>query len=104
MSEDFESGGRWFEWNQGKATMNREKHGVDFREAATTFDARHAVEAPQLIGDEERWLIIAMSARGRILASTYTYRGKRIRLISSRPANRRERNEYFQGRWRRHLR
>ncbi len=44
--------------------------------------------------DEERWLIIGMSNKNRVLVVSYTERGERIRLISADKATRNERKQY----------
>ncbi len=44
--------------------------------------------------NEERLVSTGMSAIGRILVVVYTYRGERIRMISSRKAKPHERKAY----------
>ena len=39
-------------------------------------------------------LLLGTSRAGRLLVITHTWQDKRIRLISAREANRRERNDY----------
>jgi uncharacterized DUF497 family protein len=46
---------------------------------------------------EQRHISIGLGAMGQILVVVYTYRGDDIRLISARPAARRERQEYEEG-------
>ena len=93
-----EYGGYRFDWDPEKAEANLHKHGVAFPEAATTFvdtlgttvpDHRHSE-------DELRLFYLGMSARGRLLAVSYTDRGERIRIISARLATRQERRFYEQ--------
>lgn len=44
---------------------------------------------------EKRWLDLALARiHGRVLALTYTYRGKDVRIISFRVASREERAQY----------
>jgi hypothetical protein len=71
-------------------------HGVDFREAATVFDDSLSTTFPDVdhsVG-ERRFLIIGMSAPGRILVVSHTETGDTIRIISARTATRRERRFY----------
>jgi uncharacterized DUF497 family protein len=46
---------------------------------------------------EKRWLDLALALiHGRMLALTYTYRGKDVRILSFRVASREERSQYEQ--------
>lgn len=88
-------------WDPTKAKSNRAKHGVTFAQAATVlldpmaitvFDIAHSV-------DEERWFTLGRSRQGSLLAVAHTYQvtgpnTARVRLISARPATRRERDQY----------
>jgi len=85
-----------FEWDPNKATRNVEKHQVSFEEAATVFDdplfitvidEEHSVE-------EERYITIGLSQRGRLLLVAHTDRAGRIRIISARKATKREEKFY----------
>ncbi len=84
-----------FEWNLAKAKANLLQHGIDFADAATSFDDERAltVTDPDTEG-EERFLTIAKSANGRILVTCYAYHEDAIRIISSRSASRGERRRY----------
>jgi hypothetical protein len=44
--------------------------------------------------DEQRSITIGIGAVGRLLVVVYTWRGKNIRIISARPAEAHEREEY----------
>jgi uncharacterized protein len=87
-----------FEWDPQKAAKNLAKHGVSFQEAESVFgdalgriatDPRHSI-------DEERYVLLGVSRRQRLLAVMFTDRGEAIRLISARRATRRERRDYEQ--------
>lgn len=86
-----------FTWDPRKAEANRKKHGVDFREAATVFDDWLSVSFPDpdhSVG-ESRFLIIGMSALGRVLVISYTEVAVDIiRIISARTATAHERRFY----------
>lgn len=86
-----------FTWDPKKAEANRKKHGVDFREAATLFDDPFSVTFPDpdhSVG-EARFLIIGMSALGRVLVVSYTeVAADLIRIISARTATTHERRFY----------
>ncbi len=86
-----------FAWDPAKAATNFAKHGIHFADAIFVLedDFARTIHNPGS-EEEERWITIGLDALGRILVVVYTWRGKRIRLISARPATRREKREYFE--------
>lgn len=88
-----------FEWDISKAASNLSKHGVSFEEAKTVFDDPLYVDFydPDHSEDEERYLIVGESNRGRLLIVSYTERGNSIRLISARAVTQTERAAYEEG-------
>ena len=60
-----------FEWDAAKARANARKHGVTFEEATTVFDDPHALDAPDRY-DPERFVIIGVSSRSRLLFAAST--------------------------------
>lgn len=92
-----------FEWDPAKDALNQRKHGVPFQEALTVFYDEEAL----LLHDrahsheEERFPLLGMSGRLRLLVVCHCERhGRRIRIISARSATRKERGQYHQ-RWKR---
>ena len=85
-----------FEWNEIKAQANVRRHGVSFEEAATVFSDPLAIllPDPDHSQGEERFLVLGMSSRQRVLVVSHAERPPRTRLISARPATRRERGQY----------
>jgi uncharacterized DUF497 family protein len=86
-----------FTWDPAKASANLKKHGVDFREAATAFDDTWSVAFPDTdhSWSEQRYVIIGVSARGRLLVVAYVeVNANLIRILSARPATSRERRFY----------
>jgi uncharacterized DUF497 family protein len=85
-----------FIWNPKKAAANRKKHGVDFEEAASVFLDPHSMTGsdPDHSVGERRWLTFGISGQGRLLVVSHTDDGDTIRLISARPATRKERQLY----------
>lgn len=85
-----------FDWDTNKAASNLSKHGVSFEEAETVFDDSLYVDFydPEHSVNEERYLIVGESKRGRLLIVSYTERGDSIRLISARELTRLEREIY----------
>lgn len=86
-------------WDEEKARVNLEKHGVSFDEAETVFDDPLYVDFydPDHSYDEHRYIIIGESNRGRLLLVSYAERGGALRLISSREATPAERKVYEEG-------
>jgi len=85
-----------FEWDERKAALNLREHGVSFREAATIFGdpLSLTISDPDHSVAEMRFIDIGLSHRGRLLVVSYTERGEHIRIISARPATRREQRQY----------
>jgi len=85
-----------FEWDARKATSNAAKHGVSFKEATTVFgDPRSlTIPDPEHSAVEKRFAILGCSHTGRLLVVVHTERGDHLRVISARPASRKERKSY----------
>ncbi len=85
--------GLLFEWDPEKARANKVKHGITFDEASTAFEDGLSVTIPDPLHsvDEERFVLIGYSCLGRLLVVVHTDRGDRVRIISARPATRKER-------------
>ena len=91
-----------FEWDKRKDRENQKKHGVPFTEAQTVFYDNRAIEFfdPDHSKDEDRFLMIGLSAKLRILIVNYLYKqGKKediIRIFSSRKAKKKEQKVYIE--------
>lgn len=85
-----------FEWDASKARANAERHGVTFEEAITAFadPLSSTIPDPDHSQDEERFLLLGLSSRRRLLVVVHTDRGDTIRVISARLASKRERRTY----------
>ena len=88
-----------FEWDGEKAKANFKKHGVTFDEAGTVFTDPFSVtiQDPGHSADEQRYVDIGRSDKGRVLVVVYTERGSKIRIISCRKATPSERTMYEEG-------
>ena len=85
-----------FEWDEAKEQRNIGTHGVDFTEARASFQDDHAFfqfDARHSLTEHRFWLL-GKARVGRLLLTVFTWRGTRIRIISSRRANRREATNY----------
>ncbi len=86
-----------FEWDRTKAASNAKKHGVTFDEARSAFadEAGRLIADPDHSDEEERFILLGMSARLRLLVVAHCYRqGDTIRIISARKASRHEQKQY----------
>lgn len=88
-------------WDPAKARANEKKHGVSFIEAQTVFVDEHArlVDDPEHSADEDRFILLGLSARLRVLVVVHAYREAPglIRIISARKATPLERAQYDRG-------
>lgn len=85
-----------FEWDPKKSAANSRKHGVTFHEASTVFGDRLAISFadPDHSEHEQRHLTFGSSKDGRLLVVSHTDRRDRIRIISARLMDRKERRIY----------
>jgi uncharacterized DUF497 family protein len=87
-----------FEWDKGNIDKSFKKHGITPNEAEEVFldedifllkDIKHSQA-------EERFEAIGKITKGEILFLAFTVRGDKIRIISARRANKKERRLYEQ--------
>ena len=85
-----------FEWDEKKADQNIRKHSVSFEEAATVFGDPFSITSydPLHSKDEDRFVILGMSNKNRLLVVVHTERGDKIRIISARKATKKEKRQY----------
>jgi uncharacterized DUF497 family protein len=90
-----------FEWDERKNLKNRIKHGVWLEEARRVFENPRALlmDDPDHSEQEDRFLLLGMSASRRVLVAVHCYREKKgmLRLISARKATKKERRIYEKG-------
>lgn len=91
--------GLTFVWDERKDRANRRKHGISFAEARTVFFDENAREYsdPDHSESEERFLLLGISSRLRVLVVCHCYRESEsvIRVISARRAQRNEEETYW---------
>lgn len=85
-----------FEWDGGNRDKNFIKHCVTHEECEEVFFDPHKRLFKKVLyaGTEERHLLIGCTKDQRLLFVVFTLRGKRIRVISARDLNRKERKLY----------
>ena len=83
------------EWDDKKAAINKQKHGISFETAAMVFADENRIERrdEKHSQDEERWQVIGMV--DEILFVIYTERSDKTRIISARRADKKERRRYY---------
>jgi hypothetical protein len=87
-----------FEWDTAKAEANLWKDRVHFRDAVTAFADPLSVTVADAAHSEweERLLLLGRSASGQLLVVVHTERDDVVRIISARPASRRESRKHEQ--------
>ena len=90
-----------FEWDFEKAKKKFRKHGITFEEASTVFSDEAAIlfDDPEHSEEEERFLLLGMSANAKICIVCHCYRAEDavIRIISARKATKNEEKRYARG-------
>ncbi len=91
-----------FVWDKDKNRINKRKHKLSFNEAKSVFYDEYArmIYDPIHSGDEDRFIILGMSDRLRILAVCHCFResDQIIRIISARKATKQEEKQYYEKR------
>lgn len=86
-----------FDWDQWNIQKNETKHGVSKLEAESSFgdlsyklfkNIKHSTQK------EIRFILYGRSNENRILMVGFTLRKNKIRIITARPASKKERNIY----------
>ncbi len=86
-----------FEWDEQKNRSNRLKHNVSFEETVYAFldDNGIVIADPDHSAEEERFVLLGMSNRNRLLVVVHCLRnGDTIRIISARKATVKEEKQY----------
>ncbi len=86
-----------FEWDQWNAQKNETKHGVSSLEAESAFydpDYRLFADREHSTHAGKRFILDGRSLESRVLMIGFTLRGTRVRVITARPASRKERRIY----------
>ena len=88
-----------FDWNEGNSDKSRRKHGISIEECEQVFyntpilfldDLKHSAE-------EERYIAMGQTDAGKKLFVVFTLRIGKIRVISSRSMDKKERRFYEEG-------
>ncbi|MBL7078553.1 BrnT family toxin [Candidatus Shapirobacteria bacterium] len=89
---------RGFEWDQGNIDKSYQKHGITPKESEEVFldsnlqiirDLKHSKKEP-------RFIIIGKSFKKKTLFVVFALRKNKVRVVSARLANKKERRYYEQ--------
>lgn len=85
-----------FDWDEGNKSKNKLKHNVTIKEAERVFFDSNGVQFEDIkhSQDEKRIIIIGLTREKRHLHVTFTIRHNKIRVISARDANKKEKQFY----------
>lgn len=86
-----------FDWDDGNSSKSVTKHGIETTEVESVFDLRLASPMGEQVSPpvhEERLCLVGPSLTGRLISVVFTLREGKVRPISSRKANRKEKARY----------
>lgn len=84
-----------FEWDEGNKHKSLTKHCVGNIEAESVFSDKNRIVLPSNSKfGEKRYLCIGISNKQNLITNVYCFRNGKVRIISSRKANPKEKKEY----------
>ncbi len=84
-----------FEWDEAKNIANIAKHGIGFERAMLIFEDVYIWQVDDRFEyDEQRYIATGLLEQAVVIVVVYAIRRNRIRIISARPASRKERQRY----------
>ena len=84
-----------FEWNELKNQQNIIKHGIGFEEAKLIFDDKYLTFIDNRVDYKEtREISIGIIKKLVVVVVVHTDRAGKVRIISARKANSKEREKY----------
>ena len=86
------------QFHKAKNAANKLKHqGISLAETEAVFYDERALSVEDNHHDEQRWIIMGLDAKGRLLVVAYTWREPNfVRIISARAATKNERRRYLE--------
>jgi hypothetical protein len=85
-----------FDWDEENVRHIQLRHGIDPEEVELAFDDERRYMLRTRSTGESRWQLIAATPRVRVLSIIFTRRRGRIRIVTARDADARERRLYRQ--------
>jgi uncharacterized DUF497 family protein len=86
-----------FVWDAGNQTKSAQKHSVTCEKAEQVFTECRFISLGEQVEPpcpEPRFAVLGQTASGRLLFLVFAIRGGKIRVISARPMNEKERTFY----------
>lgn len=86
-----------FEWDKGNTTKNANKHDTSIEDIEAVFRSGMALPLGIQISppvNEQRLGVVGPTINGKLLQIAFTLRDGRVRVISARPAHKKERKSY----------
>lgn len=85
-----------FDWDTGNSEKNWFKHKVKTEECEQVFfdDDNLVVKDAKHSEKEQRFILLGKTKMDRTLHITFTHKGEKIRIISARDQNKKERSMY----------
>lgn len=85
-----------FDWDRGNIHKSYEKHGIAPNEAEQVFSEEYVAISEDVVHSksEPRFIAIGQTFEEKTLFIIYTVRGEKIRIVSARPASKKERRLY----------
>jgi uncharacterized DUF497 family protein len=85
-----------FDWDAGNIGKNLSKHNVTDQEAEEVFasEPKFILEDEKHSLDERRFMLWGVTKQARNLTVIFTIRGSKIRIISARNMNKKEKETY----------
>lgn len=86
------------QYHKAKNAANKLKHlGISLAETEQVFHDERALTLQDNHHEEQRWIIMGLDGKGRLLVVAYTYRDPNfVRIISARLASKNERRQYLE--------
>ncbi len=85
-----------FQWDDGNQDKNWIKHQVSITECEEVFFDDQKIKLKDILHSdkEDRFIILGMTKKDRILFIVYTIRKNKVRIISARDADKKEKKLY----------
>lgn len=86
-----------FDWDKGNRTKSATKHRISIEEVEAVFRSGQALPLGIQISppaNEQRLGLVGPTLNGRLLHIAFVLREGRVRVISARPAHRKEKKQY----------
>ncbi|WP_410343133.1 BrnT family toxin [Thioalkalivibrio sp.] len=87
---------RVYAWDEAKRQQNLSKHGLDFLDADLVLESPYRLEVDSERSGERRRQAFAYVSEVLTVLTVVYLPGDTLRIISFRPANRREREKYHE--------